>query len=348
MARTVTIHAAQRSASYSVVTAGLSTPKKSTKSRNNVTAPKIVSVLIEATAGTGKTALGTVIEKTLRDAGVDVVRQPVEEIDGLGFPESLAVLGEMTSRNIQVALSERHVSKSGFETSYDKLFTVDHPLPGYFKLWHNGRVVLECEPQEHQGHDVWKPTFLDRAYSLKRVRFALSLYDHGPAGRIVGNFPSGKFTDVVSAARDYVLVWMQQHQLNPMNAAFTRDQATLLRRRSNELLDKVMGDYITDTSAEGSLYPDCIRVDMPQDLVEKRAELYGSKKTTITVEAPTTEAKVALVLLISQMLNDSGLPPEDARSTFNAPATMVLDFDHPRCLEILRELAKTTRIDVVC
>lgn len=306
---------------------------------------RLVSVVVEASAGLGKTALATVIEKTLRDAGVDVLRQPTEEMDSIKYEDALGVLGEMTGRNIQVGLSERHVRNSGYGDDYEKLVTLDNQQPGYFRLWHDGRPFLQCEPQTTDGLGNWKPVFLDDPCKPSNTRFTLMFVENMARPELIARFPVDQFADVIRTAHDYVLVWMQRQQIDPMKATLTRDQATLLRRRCYELLSQVMRNYVTDTSVVDSMYPNVVRVDLPKNETKVVEEPVGPKKIKITVEGPGNSGKVAMALLIAKMLNDIGVPA--TRTKFDAPAPLVIGMDDDECVKILRNLGKEIDVEVI-
>jgi hypothetical protein len=306
--------------------------EKSTEQRP----PSLVTIRIDARPGTGKTALGTVIEHTLREAGVNVVRAPLEEADPLGVEDALGVLGEMTNRNIQVALSEHHAFYSGEHLEYEELFLLDHQMPGYVKIWQNGRVVLSIQPERQLPDKSWKPVFLDEllAENLDEVKFGLYVYDRSVLGRHVASLPVGDFLGAISVAKDYLLVWILNTYLSPYSPPLQREHAKLLRKRGFELLDQVVAEHIHDTSLLKGMYREEIKV--LSEKLGKPAEPKANR-IHIVVEGPGNTGKVAMTHLIAEMLSGLGLPTR--RTQFNAPAPEVLGMDNERATEILRELA---------
>lgn len=307
-----------------------------------------VTIRIEGTGNTGKTALGTVIEDALKTAGANVERSPLEEGSLVDLQQSKEILEHLAARGVTVLLSEHHTSVSGQHLSYEDLFQLDHKMPGYVKLWHDGRVVLSIEPKREMAEGRgWKPVFLDELLNADRshVKFELEVFDHWPVGRVVARLPLGEFHTAISMAKDYLLVWMLGTHLQPYSAALTSERAQLLRKRGHELLDHVLKLHVNDTSLVNGMYHEAVANYAAMKVVEVR-EPKADNRIHIVVEGPGNTGKVAMTHLIVEMLLDLGLSTR--RTQFNAPAPEVLGMDNKRAAEILRELAhrETDRVHI--
>lgn len=295
-----------------------------------------VTIRIEGTGGTGKTALGTVIEDALKTAGANVERTPLEEGSLTDVEQSRWILAQLAARGVKVTLSEHHTSHSGLHLSYEDLFLLDHQMPGYVKLWQDGRVVLSIQPERQLPDSSWKPVFLDEllANDLGEVKFGLYLYDRSLLGRHVASLPVSDFLGAIATAKDYLLVWILNTHLTPHSPPLQRERAMLLRKRGYELLDLVVAEHIHDTSLLKGMYREEIKV-LSDNL--GKPEEPKAKRIHIVVEGPGNTGKVAMTHLIAEMLSGLGLPTR--RTQFDAPAPEVLGMDNDRAAQILRELA---------
>jgi hypothetical protein len=298
----------------------------------------LVNIRIEGSGNTGKTALGTVIEDALRTAGANVERAPLAEHEArVDVEESREIVKHTAARGVKVLLSERHTAVSGMHLSYDKLFQLDHAMPGYVKLWHDGRVVLTIEPmRELPDGGGWKPVYLDELVSedRDRIKFVLEVFDRWPVGRVVARLPLGEFHTAVLRAKDYLLVWILSTHMDLYSPPLQPERASLLRKRGYELLDQVLAEHISDMSLVNGMYREEVQV-----LSAKlgKPEEPKTNRIHIVVEGPGNTGKVAMTHLIAEMLSGLGLPTR--RTEFDAPAPEVLGMSNERAAEILRELA---------
>lgn len=295
-----------------------------------------VTIRIEGVGNTGKTALGTVIEDALKAAGASVERSPLEEGTPMPVQESKEILEHLAARGVKVFLSEHHTSHSGIHLEYEELFLLDHQMPGYVKIWQDGRVVLSIQPERQLPDKSWKPVFLDEllAEDLGEVKFGLYLYDRSVLGRHVASLPVSDFLGAIATAKDYLLVWILNTHLTPYSPPLLREHAMLMRKRGFELLDLVVAEHIHDTSLLKGMYREEIKV-----LSDKlgKPEEPKTNRIHIVVEGPGNTGKVAMTHLIAEMLSGLGLPTR--RTQFDAPAPEVLGMDNDRAAQILRELA---------